>query len=279
MGLLRREQVVGMNQHYQNYSLDYFLDVQQRLGITGIELWCGSQHFWLDDQRYGDVRALQRKLRDRGLRAVSLTCPSFRFAYQYTPFSPQVREPCLDYFRKGLAVAEDLGCRTMTVNSGWGCMDRPREDAWKASRDLLRALAEEAERRGVVLALESLREDESGLVYGLEQAKQMVAEVGCPSLKVMVDTIAMGAAGETLEQWFQAFGADVVHMHFLDGAPYVHNIWGDGSYPLEEMLRCLDRHGYHGPLVQEVADERYFFDPAAADEQNVRVLSRFFSEE
>ena len=45
MGLIRHEQIVGMNQHYQNYSLDYFLDAQQRIGITNIELWCGSQHF------------------------------------------------------------------------------------------------------------------------------------------------------------------------------------------------------------------------------------------
>ena len=56
----------------------------------------------------------------------------------------------------------------------------------------------------------------------------MVEEVAHPALKAMVDTIATGAAGETLEQWFQAFGTDLIHMHFLDGDPYVHNIWGDG---------------------------------------------------
>ena len=106
----------------------------------------------------------------------------------------------------------------------------------------------------------------------------MVSEVCHPALKVMVDTIAMGAAGETLEQWFQAFGPDLIHMHFLDGAPYVHQIWGDGSYPLEEMLHCLRDHGYHGYLVQEIADERYFDNPAAADEQNYRVLSRFLTD-
>lgn len=105
----------------------------------------------------------------------------------------------------------------------------------------------------------------------------MVEEVAHPALKVMVDTIATGAAGETLEQWFQAFGTDLIHMHFLDGDPYVHNIWGNGNYPLEEMLQCLSNHQYQGYLVQEVADERYFSDPVTADEQNYRVLSRFCS--
>ncbi|WP_297233059.1 sugar phosphate isomerase/epimerase family protein [uncultured Flavonifractor sp.] len=276
MGLVRREQVAGMNQHYQNYSLDYFLDAQQRIGFTSIELWCGAQHFWLDEQSYGDVLALRRKLQARDLQVVSLTCPSFSYAYQYTPFSPEVREPCLRYFCKGLAVAEDLGCHIMTVNSGWGCADREYSDAWKASVELLGTLAREAERRGVRLALESLRRDESNLVYDLAQAKRMVEEVAHPALHVMVDTIAAGAAGERLEQWFDAFGDRLIHMHFLDGDPYVHNIWGVGNEPLEDLLLCLKDHQYQGYLVQEVADERYFFDPAAADEKNYQVLSRFF---
>jgi protein FrlC len=44
------------------------------------------------------------------------------------------------------------------------------------------------------------------------------------------------------------------------------------------MLRCLQANAYTGYLVQEVADERYFADPVAADLQNYRVLSRFFSD-
>ena len=38
---LRREQIAGMNIHYIMWSLDYFLDVQQRLGFESIEL-CGA---------------------------------------------------------------------------------------------------------------------------------------------------------------------------------------------------------------------------------------------
>ena len=30
---IRRSQLVNMNQHYRRFSLDYFLDCQQRLGI------------------------------------------------------------------------------------------------------------------------------------------------------------------------------------------------------------------------------------------------------
>ena len=155
---------------------------------------------------------------------------------------------------------------------------RPRQESWNASCELLRQLAEEAEQRHITLALESLRQDETDLAYDLPTTRQLIEQVGHPSLKVMADTIATGACGETLEDWFAAFGSDLVHMHFLDGDPFVHNIWGDGNYPLEQMLRCLQANAYTGYLVQEVADERYFADPVAADLQNYRVLSRFFSD-
>ena len=143
---------------------------------------------------------------------------------------------------------------------------------------VMRQLAEEAEQRHITLALESLRQDETDLAYDLPTTRQLIEQVGHPGLKVMADTIATGACGETLEDWFVAFGSDLVHMHFLDGDPFVHNIWGDGNYPLEQMLRCLQANAYTGYLVQEVADERYFADPVAADLQNYRVLSRFFSD-
>lgn len=45
---LRREQIAGMNIHYIMWSLDYFLDVQQRLGFESIELWCAEPHVTLD---------------------------------------------------------------------------------------------------------------------------------------------------------------------------------------------------------------------------------------
>ena len=45
---LRREQVAGMNIHYIMWSLDYFLDAQQRLGFKTIELWAAEPHVTLD---------------------------------------------------------------------------------------------------------------------------------------------------------------------------------------------------------------------------------------
>lgn len=82
----------------------------------------------------------------------------------------------------------------------------------------------------------------------------------------------MGVAGETPRQWFETLGKNIVHLHFIDGRPYNHLVWGDGLYPLEKYLNVLNEFGYEGLLGQEITDGRYFDDPAAADMRNFKAF-------
>jgi protein FrlC len=115
------------------------------------------------------------------------------------------------------------------------------------------------------------------LVTSLPRLQRMLAEVNHPHLKPMVDTCAMAVAGETLDDWFAAFGADIIHMHYVDGTPYGHLIWGDGDRPLAAYMQSLNAHGYCGYLGQEITDFRYFEDPAAADRRNMAHFRPFFT--
>jgi protein FrlC len=275
---INREQLAAMNQHYQKFSFDYFLDCQQMSMFSNIELWCGASHFWLDSEGYGDCISLKKKLRSRNIKVVSVTSPSCAYQYQYAAMEPFHMERSRRYFSNGICVAHELEAKIAVVNSGWGYAGECEDDMWKRSAENLHALAERAKTLGVTLAMESLRNDESNIVNSLASAKKMFETINHPNLKIMVDTIATGAAGETLTQWFDTFGEDLVHMHFLDGNPYVHNAWGDGNTPLERQLSVMEKYGYTGYLVQEIADERYFADPLAADLKNMRVLERFLAD-
>jgi protein FrlC len=275
---IKRDQLVAMNQHYQRFSLDCFLDGAQRAGFSNIELWCGASHFWLDSSGHDDCAELKKKLSSRGLKVVSLAAPSCAYQYQYAAIRPFHMEMSRKYFRNGIHAAHELGAGIVVVNSGWGYYGEDCRDMWRRSAENLRELAEYAAGYGVALAMEPLREDESNIVNSIESAKRMREAVGHENLKVMVDTIATGAAGEALSLWFDEFGADLIHMHFLDGNPYVHNAWGDGNTPLEPQLEVLEARGYSGYLVQEIADERYFSDPLSADLKNMRVLERFLAD-
>ena len=278
MARIKRRQLVAMNQHYRRFSLDYFLDCQEKVGFRNIELWCGASHFYIDAQGYEDPSSLKRKLKDRDLQIVSVTTPSIAYQYQYASQEKEILQKSFCYFRNGIQLASELEADRVVVNSGWGYLNEPSSDSWKRARDHLYMLCEYASECGIICMMESLRGDESNIVNNLQSARKMYDEVGHPSLKMMVDTIATGSAGETLEMWFETFGKELVHMHFLDGDPYVHNIWGDGNTPLEAQLNVMNRYGYTGYLVQEVADEKYFDDPFSADVKNMRVLERFIEE-
>ena len=164
------------------------------------------------------------------------------------------------------------------MNSGWGYTGEDESTMWNRCRDHLYRLCRVAEAEGILLVMESLRDDESNLVYDLPRAREMYRQIGHPNLKMMVDNIATGAAGETLEDWFDAFGDDLIHMHFLDGDPWLHNVWGDGNTSLSRQLQIMQAHHFTGYLVQEVADEHYFTDPFSADRRNFRVLERFLED-
>lgn len=113
------------------------------------------------------------------------------------------------------ALANELGCDYMEVNSGWGYWNEDKEEAWKRSAAMLRRLADVAQENGITLVMESIRPEESQLVTNLPAAQKMLQDVGHPNLKAMIDTCAMGVAGETPEDWFKALGGDIRHMHSL----------------------------------------------------------------
>lgn len=47
MAQINRDRIAGMNIHYLYYSLPYFLDAQQKLGVKTIELWLVHRiSFW-----------------------------------------------------------------------------------------------------------------------------------------------------------------------------------------------------------------------------------------
>lgn len=278
MAHIKRSQLAAMNQHYRRFSLDYFLDCQQRVGFQNIELWCGASHFWIDSKGFESLEPLKKKLRDRGLQVVSVTTPSCAYQYQYAAQEAKALEESFRYFSNGIRAASELGADRVVVNSGWGYIDENYDEMWKRSRENLFRLAEFARTQGVTCVMESMRADETNLVNSLAAAKKMYEEVNHPNLKIMVDSIATGAAGESLQQWFDTFGSALIHMHFLDGDPYLHNIWGDGNTPLEQQLQVMNQNGFTGYLVQEVADEKYFSNPFEADVRNMRMLERFIEE-
>jgi protein FrlC len=277
MALIKREQLAGMNLHYKKFSLDYFLDAQQLVGFQNIEFWLGAPHFWLDSISYNNCKVIKKKIMKRELKVVSTTSPSMSYQYQYSSQEKYQFDRSIKYFSNGIKATAELGAKIMTINSGWGYWNEDFDVAFARSKEMINQLCDIAALEGIVLALESLTSVESNIVNNIITAKRMFDEINNPVLKIMVDTVATGFAKETTSRWFEVFGKELIHMHFIDGdhRSDAHYVWGDGEYPLEKEIQCLNDNNYTGYLVQEIMDEKYLGNPISADMQNMKMLLRF----
>ena len=87
----------------------------------------------------------------------------------------------------------------------------------------------------------------------------------------------MARAGDTIEGYFELFGPDVVHAHFVDvqmDEMDTHIAWGDGTRDMTADLRAFIEGGYQGILSVETVSSRYHADPAEADRRSMDMYRR-----
>lgn len=88
MAQINRDRIAGMNIHYLYYSLPYFLDAQQKLGVKTIELWAGAPHFFLDSMSYSDCTKVRHEVESRGMQVKILTPENCTYQYQFAAQEP-----------------------------------------------------------------------------------------------------------------------------------------------------------------------------------------------
>jgi protein FrlC len=89
----------------------------------------------------------------------------------------------------------------------------------------------------------------------------------------------MAINGETPEEYCNALKEKLFHIHFIDGTPYSHLAWGDGSLDVQSYLVQLSDNGYTGALSLEITDHRYLPNPEDALGKSLGVLSRYLKHE
>lgn len=279
MAVIHRKQLSAMGIHYLYYPLDYMLDAQAKAGFQTIELVGMAPHFLMDHTGFQATAPVRKMAEDRGL---TIGCFTPECAvYQYLMCAPDegFHHRSMEYFKRGLEAAGQLGATKLLTNCIGGTWDEAYDRVYERAVKSLTLLAATAADYGVTIAVETVRPEESKCIITLPELKRLLSDVNHPNVKAGMDTIAMGVAGETPEEWFKTLGKDIVHTHFVDGRPYGHLVWGDGLFPLESYLDVLNKYHYEGLISQEITDFRYFEDPAGADARNFRAFEPFILKE
>ncbi|WP_130812447.1 sugar phosphate isomerase/epimerase [Olsenella sp. Marseille-P4559] len=258
----------AMNCSHRYYPLEEFFSSARANGYEAVELWLGPMHFFVDHRGTEDPQTLLGLAEKYGLRIVGI-CPE-----QNNPKPSNVaargrgaQDRSFAYFKNVIDLGVTLGCVEVSLTPGWGFLSEPREAALERSAIMLRRLCDYSDAVGMRLAVEALQPEESCVANSARQLKELIDAVDRPTLGVNLDTGAMWRAGETAQDYFDAFGPRVIHCHFVDAGIVSHVAWGDGLREMARDLRSLVRNKYSGYLSMEVLGERYLASPAAADAQ------------
>jgi D-psicose/D-tagatose/L-ribulose 3-epimerase len=212
-------------------------------GFDGVEV----PMFGGDDAHY---RKLRTKLDELELKASTVTVATPE-ANAISP-DPAIRKAATERLktivRQSAILGADVLCgpfhQALGVFSGSG----PTEEEFKHAAEVHHAVADEAQREGVVLAIESLNRFECYFLNTMAAAAAYVRRVDHPSFKALFDTFHANIEEENLPKAFSENAAEIAHVHVSNND---RGIPGRGHIDFQTIFRTIKSSGYDGWLTIE----------------------------
>lgn len=206
----------------------------------------------LEDPSLVDVRAVKAGLEKYNLAPI--ICGAFGPSRDLTNEDAAVHRNCFSYIEACMefCVALDASFLAGPMYSAVGKARMLSQDKRKAEWDLavknLRIVCDMASARGLQIALEPLNRFESDLVNNVDDVIRLIADIGHPAARIMLDGFHMNIEERDPEQAIIAAGDALIHMQVSEnyrGTP------GTGQTPWGAYRRGLERINYQGAVAIE----------------------------
>jgi len=125
--------------------------------------------------------------------------------------------------------------------------DQRRRELERCAKNL-KVVAQYAEAKGVVLAMEPLNRFETSFINLAEQAVELVQMVDSPAVRVMLDTFHMNVEEKSFSRAIELAGPYLAHVHANEND---RGIPGSGHVPWQETAAALKKAKYDGAMVIE----------------------------
>ena len=235
----------------------------KKISYDGLEI----APFTLSNDPCRLTTAQRKKLRntagDHGLAITSLhyllRAPS---GLSITSADNGQRARTVEVMRGLCTLAADLGAKILVHGSPdqRKLANNADEDGRKRGIDCFAAVADAAASSGVTYCIEPLSRDQTAFVNTIEEASNIVRQIGSPSVKTMLDCSSAAlteteSVPELIQRWIPT--GLIAHVHFND--PNRRGP-GDGKLDFSPILKALRDVDYRG----DAAIEPFIYEPDGA---------------
>ncbi|RUW63826.1 sugar phosphate isomerase/epimerase family protein [Mesorhizobium sp. M7A.F.Ca.US.008.03.1.1] len=273
MPQIKVDQLIGANFAFQHYAFERVAEILRSFGFKEIELWGIAPHLDLFHATDAQVRSVRDILAQNGLSTWCFTPEQVIYPINIASGAGAYRRDSVRRFRRAADICAELGAKYLFLTSGRGYEHDPPQDAWARSAQSLAEIAAHAASVGVRCLLEPLQRVETNVVTNASGLRRMLDQIGADTMDVVLDTVGMATAGDTVADYVRLFGPRLAHVQIVDGLPAGHLVWGDGKLPIGQYLEELAASGYRGKLTFEpFGNGSYALDPVAAWTRNLKAI-------
>ena len=275
---LARRQLIGANFCFQHYPLERVAEVLSGCGFDRMELWGIAPHLDLFHATEARVERVRTLLADHGLAVRCFTPEQVVYPINIASGDPDLRRDSVDRFCRAADICAALGAGHLFLTSGRGFETETAEAAWARAAESLSTIVAYAAGVGVRCLLEPLQRVESNVLVDAAGVRRMLDQVGADTLDVVLDTVAMAVASDTVADYVRLFWARIAHVHVVDGTPAGHLVWVDGDLALGDILGELAGAGYEGTMTFEpFGNGSYALDPVKAWSRSLAAIEPYLA--
>lgn len=175
-------------------------------------------------------------------------------------------ETIMEYVEKALDRAAKLGAKRVVFGSGpaKNIPDGfPRDTGYTQIVSLLQNIAPVADKHGITIAIEPLRKQECNIINTFAEGCKLAGDVGCSSIKVLVDYYHLTVENEPPENIVK-YKEYLCHVHFArpEGRGFPSDISEDTGYTA--FFNALKQAGYTQRISLEAFTGNFELEAPAA---------------
>ncbi|MDK2974770.1 MAG: hypothetical protein PWP08_1141 [Methanofollis sp.] len=247
---------------FHEYPIDEIFSSVDEAGLSGIEFWIETPHFWLRNLPVGDLAAAVRA--HPALAPITVHAP----VLDLNPCSinPRVAAASQQYAVEAVALAEEAGAEVVTVHPGRRTAKRtPSAYDYERFEAYLARLHAAAAGRRVKVAIENMEPKVNSLLCTPEGVREVLD--ANPWLHFTLDVShAMSVSGEEICRYIDLCADRLANVHLSVMQNGQMHLPVRGSQVAAAAVRALSGAGYDGCLTLEIED-RNFAHPLSFEEK------------